>query len=108
MAPLFTGLKLGFGRSAEVAASFDLFVQYLVIAAGGGGGNDQNGAGGGGGAGYNTVSNGGDGGPGIVILRYPNAFTIANPGGGLTYSTSPVGGDKVTSFTVGTGNISFT
>ena len=48
MAPLFTGLKLGFGRSAEVAG---FFVQYLVIAAGGGGGNDENGAGGGGGAG---------------------------------------------------------
>jgi hypothetical protein len=63
--------------------------------------------GGGGGSGYNISSGGGTGGPGIVILRYPNAVTIANPGGGLTYSTSPVGSDTVASFTSGTGNVSW-
>ena len=47
------------------------------------------------------------GGSGIVILRYPNNFTITNPGGGLTSSTSTSGSDKITTFTTGTGNIQF-
>jgi hypothetical protein len=47
------------------------------------------------------------GGSGIVILRYPNNFTITNPGGGLTSSTSTSGSDKITTFTAGTGNIQF-
>jgi hypothetical protein len=50
---------------------------------------------------------GGNGGSGVVILRYSNAFTISNPGGGLTFSTSTVGSDKVTTFTAGTGSIQF-
>lgn len=61
---------------------------------------------GGGGGGGQTTS-GGIGGSGIVILRYPNARTISNPGGGLTYATSPVGSDTVASFTSGTGNVSW-
>ena len=48
------------------------------------------------------------GGSGVVILKYSDGFTITNPGGGLTFSTpSPAGGFKVTTFTVGTGNIQF-
>jgi hypothetical protein len=48
------------------------------------------------------------GGSGIVILKYPDTFTISNPGGGLTLSTAgPSGGFKVTSVTAGTGNVSF-
>jgi hypothetical protein len=43
----------------------------------------------------------------VVILRYPNTYTISNPGGGLTFSTSAVGSDKVTTFTAGTGSIQF-
>ena len=43
---------------------------------------------------------------GIVILKYPagNSLTI---GAGLTGSTTTVGSSKVTSFTAGTGTITF-
>lgn len=50
---------------------------------------------------------GGGGGSGIVILRYPQYHTIANPGGGLTISTYPVGTDRVSEITAGTGNVSW-
>ena len=49
-------------------------------------------------------SAGGD--SGVVILRYPKAFTIT-VGGSLTSSTSTVGNDKVTIFTAGTDNVSW-
>jgi hypothetical protein len=48
------------------------------------------------------------GGSGVVILRYPVAYVIANPGGGLTISTSPDGSDSVSQITAGTGNVSWT
>ena len=51
----------------------------------------------------NGVGNGGDGGSGIVILRYPSGYTIS----GLSGTTTNVGSDKVTTFTSGTGNIQF-
>jgi hypothetical protein len=41
-----------------------------------------------------------------VILRYPATFTIS-VGVGLTASTSTVGSNKVTTFTAGTGTISW-
>ena len=68
--------------------------------------------GGGGGGGYDgTVGNiptaGAGGGAGVVILRYPSTVYVANPGGGLTYSTSVDGSSNVTTFTAGTGNIEF-
>ena len=64
-----------------------------------GSGNVNTGSGGGGGG-----ANGGAGGSGIVILRYPNSYTIS----GLSGTTTTVGSDKVTTFTnVGTGNIQF-
>ena len=59
--------------------------------------------GGGGGSGWV----GGSGGSGVVILRYPSTYTITNPGGGLTFTTTTVGSNKVTTFTSGTGNIQF-
>ena len=62
--------------------------------------------GGGGGGGYSSGI-GGNGGSGIVILRYPSAKTITNPGAGLTFTTATDGSDKVTTFTAGTGNIQF-
>jgi hypothetical protein len=40
-----------------------------------------------------------------VILKYPDSFTISNPGGGLTYSTATAGGFSVTTFTAGTGDV---
>lgn len=46
--------------------------------------------------------------PGVVILRYPNTVTMSNPGGGLTFTTSTVSSNKVTTITAGTGNIAFT
>ncbi len=67
--------------------------------------------GGGGGGGYTGVSGsenalGGSGGSGVVILRYPNGYTITI-GSGLTGTTATDGSDKVTTFTAGTGTISF-
>ena len=53
--------------------------------------------GGGGGSIYNQAS--ARGGTGVIILRYPNTYTIANPGGGLTLSTATDGGSKVTTIT---------
>jgi hypothetical protein len=67
--------------------------------------NTGGGAGGAGWAG-STAGNGGTGGSGVVILRYPSAYAVAI-GSGLTGSTATVGPDKVTTFTAGTGNISF-
>ena len=49
----------------------------------------------------------GSGGSGIIKLLYPNAYTISNPGGGLTLSTATPGSNKLTTITAGTGNISF-
>lgn len=76
----------------------------------GNGGDGTDNTGGGGGAAKRSAGggsrNGGNGGDGVVILRYPNNYTI-NVGAGLTSSTTPDGLDKVTTFTQGTGTISF-
>ena len=62
---------------------------------------------GGGGAGSSTSGNrvGSAGGSGVIILRYPNTFTISQSG--LTLSTATDGSDKVTTITAGTGTVSF-
>jgi len=90
---------------------------------GGGGNGGQYGGGGeyvgsngtpntGGGGGGNFSNSGGfqqrgmDGGSGIVIIRYPNTKTIT-VGAGLTATTAAVGTDSVTTFTAGTGTITF-
>ena len=62
---------------------------------------------GGGGGGNNTNTVGGTGGSGVVIIKYPDTLTLSNPGGGLTSTTATAGGFKVTTFTAGTGNVSF-
>ncbi len=59
---------------------------------------------GGGGGGYNA---GGDGSSGIVILRYVSSYSITNPGAGLTFTTTSIGTDSITTFTAGTGTIQF-
>jgi hypothetical protein len=64
----------------------------------------------GGGAGGIYITNtaqryGGNGGSGIVILRYPNTYTISQTG--LTLTTATVGDDKVTTITAGTGTVSW-
>lgn len=85
--------------------------------AGGGGRGGSNGAGnaisganntggGGGGGGGDNGNGAGAGGSGVVILRYPSANTVT-VGGGLTASTATDGSFKVTTFTAGTGTISW-
>ena len=72
------------------------------------GGNGSVNTGSGGGAGGDVSGTGGNGGSGIVIIKYPDTYTISNPGGGLTSSTPGAsGGFKVTTFTAGTGTIQF-
>ena len=72
-----------------------------------GGANTGNGGQGGGGFGQPGGQPGGSGGSGIVILKYPDAYTITI-GGGLTGSTAgPSNGFKVTTITAGTGNVSW-
>ena len=72
----------------------------------GNGGNGTANTGGGGGGGNSNTGYGGNGGTGVVILRYPNTYTVTI-GSGLTGSTATDGSDKVTTFTAGTGTISF-
>ena len=100
----------GTGRASLITGS-------SVTRAGGGGaaGNNANGSagtantGGGGGGSFDNQGayrDGGAGGSGVVILRYPNTFTITI-GAGLTGSTATTGSDKVTTITAGTGNVSW-
>jgi hypothetical protein len=63
------------------------------------------GSGGGGSGNQANARNGGAGSSGVVIIKYPDTFTISNSGGGLTFSTASAGGFKTTTFTAGTGNI---
>ena len=70
-------------------------------------GTPNTGGGGAGGGWSNNYAAGGGGGSGVVIIKYPDSITISNPGGGLTYSTSTAGGFSVTTFIVGTGNVSW-
>jgi len=72
---------------------------------GGAGGNGTANTGSGGGGAANS-QNGGSGGSGIVIVRYPNTYTIS-VGSGLTSSTTTDGSDKITTFTAGSDTVSF-
>jgi len=79
---------------------------------GAGGGNNTVGVAGtansGGGGGGGSDRAGGAGGSGIVIIKYPDTKKLVNDDGGLTFSTSTSVTDyKVTTFTAGTGSISF-
>jgi hypothetical protein len=85
------------------------------IGGGGAGGGAYNGTaatvntgGGGGGGGFIGSTNGigGAGGSGVVFLRYPSSYT-ATVSGGLTASTVTTGSYKITTFTAGTGTVSF-
>ena len=62
--------------------------------------------GGGGGASANSTNAGASGGSGLVILRYPDTYTITL-GAGLTGSTATDGSDNVTTITAGTGLVSW-
>ena len=70
-------------------------------------GSGQSGANtGGGGQGHAGSYGGTSGNSGVVILRYPNSYTIT-VGAGLTSSTTTDGTDSVTTFTAGTGSVSW-
>ena len=81
----------------------------MTRAVGGAGQNSNTGSAntGNGGDGATDALAGNTGGSGVVILKYPDIYTISNPGGGLTYSTSTAGGFTVATFTAGTGNVSW-
>ena len=61
---------------------------------------------GGGGAGASNGVATGNGGSGLVILRFPTAYSITI-GAGLTGSTTTSGLYKYTTLTAGTGNVSW-
>ena len=67
--------------------------------------NTGGGGGGGGGTCCQFNGNGGAGGSGIVIIKYPDTYTLTI-GAGLVHSTATVTGYKITSFESGTDNIS--
>jgi len=80
-------------------------------AGGGGNGGDPptdgtTNTGSGGGGANSDDADGGNGGSGIVILRYPSSVT-ATVSAGLTSTTTTIGSDKVTVFTAGTGTVSW-
>jgi len=99
----------GAGLTSSISGS------SLGYGGGGGGGNNGSGVDGGANAqgGSAPANRGGGGGAnpaagtGVVILRYPNTFTISNPGGGLGLSTTTSGSDKITTITSGSGNVSW-
>lgn len=71
-------------------------------------GTANTGGGGGGGGSTAGVGNGagGNGGSGIVIIKFPDFYAIS-VSAGLTHSTVTSGGFRVTTFTAGTGTVSF-
>lgn len=79
---------------------------------GGGGDGRNNGAvntGGGGGGGGGIIQSpqeGGNGGSGLVVIKFPDTYSITI-GGGLTYTSSTSGGYTTVQFTAGTDTISF-
>jgi len=103
----------GDGKSSSITGVATTYAGGGGGAAGTGTGTVPGGSGGGGNEGSagtaNTGGGGGarsTGGSGIVIVRYPNTFTIT-VGSGLTSSTTTVGSDKVTTFTAGSDTVSF-
>ena len=71
-------------------------------------GTVNTGSGGGGGGSTSGVGNGagGAGGSGIVILKYPSNYAI-NPSPGLSHRTVTSSGFNITTFTAGTGTVTF-
>ena len=70
------------------------------------GATNKGGGGGGATSAMGQEAVGAAGGSGVVILRYPSGYTITL-GAGLTGSTATVGGNKVTTITAGSGNVSW-
>ena len=66
----------------------------------------NSGNGGGGSRSSNAVSVGWNGGSGIVIISYPSNYNdLTSVGAGLTYTKTTAGGNKIYTFTAGTGTI---
>lgn len=63
--------------------------------------------GGGGAAGRNSANVGGVGGSGIVIIKYPSYYSPTISGGLQSATSNAITGYKITSFTGGTGTITF-
>jgi hypothetical protein len=102
-------VRAGGGGSSATAAS------QLGGDGGGGNGNTagdgfagsiNTGSGGGGARATSGSRLGGAGGSGIIVIKYPDNFTLTI-GPGLTSSTSTSGGFKTTTFTAGTDTVSF-
>jgi hypothetical protein len=78
---------------------------------GNGGAATANTGGGGGGSQDKDVSQtrkaGGNGGSGIVIIRFPTTFGTLAVGAGLTYTSATDGSDTVVTFTAGEDSISW-
>jgi hypothetical protein len=65
--------------------------------------------GGGGGAGNTNQGGkkGGNGGSGIVVIAYDSTKKDLTVGAGLTYTSTTSGGNKIYTFTAGTGTVSW-
>jgi hypothetical protein len=104
----------GGGTNGGAGLSVSITGSSVTYAAGGRGGGNTNPGGrpnaasntGNGGDGSYQGNGAGNGGSGVVIIRYSNAYTVTI-GSGLTGSTATDGSDKVTTFTAGTGTITF-
>ena len=110
------------GGNGGIGAQIAITGSSVYYGGGGGGGSavsaGTGGSGGGGSGAAGTPNTGGGGGgtgaetssfaggSGVVILRYPSAYTITL-GAGLTGSTATVSSNKVTTITTGTGNVSW-
>lgn len=94
--------------TAGVGVSSSITGTPVTRATGGPGNTNSSGSsntGDGGGSGFGAQL-AGNGGSGVVILRYPSSITLTI-GAGLTSSTITVGGNKVTTFTAGSDTVSF-
>ena len=69
-------------------------------------GADNSGGGGGGSYGYLSATVGA-GGSGVVILRYPDSYTVTKSGSLISSVSTSVPGYKIETFTSGTGTITF-
>jgi len=102
-----SGGNLGTSISGQIGVQNSITGSNVYRSGGGDGYNNSSG-----GNGYDQAGGGGSGSypygkNGILILRYSNAYTISNPGGGLTIATSTVSSDKVSQITAGTGILQF-
>jgi hypothetical protein len=104
----------GSGTDGGAGLSISITGTAVTYATGGRGGGNTNPGGrpnepsntGNGGDGSYQGNGAGNGGSGIVVLRYPNTKTITIPAT-LAATTVSVGSDEVATFTAGTGNIQF-